>query len=183
LVGEGYGDGQLRYSCEECNVQINQDILRVTKFRDDIRNLITKNWALPGTILNIETGIPKQVAAGDDQLFPSRLAPRALLVGVAELVDGKGSASPNMGAVRDMIEKVTGRFADSSELKHVEGKQGIKTAAPTQLSLGSRKQTRRMMARYWQNPSPFGLDLSGAILRQGLFTEKMCKVCLFGAMD
>lgn len=32
---------------------------------------------------------------------------------------------------------------------------------------------RRMMSRYWENSSPFALDLIGAVIRQGSFIEKM----------
>ncbi|TKA56758.1 hypothetical protein B0A55_11287, partial [Friedmanniomyces simplex] len=32
---------------------------------------------------------------------------------------------------------------------------------------------RRMMSRYWENSSPFALDLVGAVVRQGSFIEKM----------
>lgn len=32
---------------------------------------------------------------------------------------------------------------------------------------------RRMMSRYWDNSSPFALDLVGAVIRQGSFIEKM----------
>jgi len=36
-----------------------------------------------------------------------------------------------------------------------------------------RRGIRRMMARYWNNSSPFALDLVGAVVRQGGFIEKM----------
>lgn len=32
------------------------------------------------------------------------------------------------------------------------------------------------MSRYWENFSPFALDLCGAVMRQGIFAEKMCKL-------
>lgn len=35
---------------------------------------------------------------------------------------------------------------------------------------------RKIMARHWNNPSPFALDLSGASHRQGVFVEKMFQV-------
>ena len=30
-----------------------------------------------------------------------------------------------------------------------------------------------MLSRYWENSSPFALDLVGAVLRQGVFVQKM----------
>ena len=38
---------------------------------------------------------------------------------------------------------------------------------------GEKIGVRRMMSRYWENSSPFALDLVGAVLRQGSFIEKM----------
>ncbi|KAF3483895.1 uncharacterized protein GIQ15_03219 [Arthroderma uncinatum] len=35
---------------------------------------------------------------------------------------------------------------------------------------------RRMMSRYWENSSPFALDLVGAVVRQGVFIDKMDKI-------
>lgn len=33
-----------------------------------------------------------------------------------------------------------------------------------------------MMSRYWDNSSPFALDLVGAVVRQGTFFQKMDKL-------
>jgi hypothetical protein len=33
-----------------------------------------------------------------------------------------------------------------------------------------------MMSRYWENFSPFALDLCGAVMRQGIFMEKMTAI-------
>jgi hypothetical protein len=33
-----------------------------------------------------------------------------------------------------------------------------------------------MMSRYWENFSPFALDLCGAVMRQGVFIDKMVKL-------
>jgi len=120
--------------------------------------------------------LPESIAKDDDRLFPSRLVQRSLLAGVVELLQKGSGESPSMAAIRDQIEKVTGRFAESKELKHVEGTEGIKGTVPGRLSLEAKRQVRRMMSRYWANSSPFALDLIGAVLRQGFFIEKMIKV-------
>ncbi|EXF74672.1 hypothetical protein CFIO01_08742 [Colletotrichum fioriniae PJ7] len=42
--------------------------------------------------------------------------------------------------------------------------------------LDAKRQTRKMMSRYWENSSPFSIDLVGCAMRQATFTEKMCKL-------
>ena len=39
-----------------------------------------------------------------------------------------------------------------------------------------RTAVRLMMAYYWNNPSPFSIDLVGAVIRQGTFIEKMHRI-------
>ncbi|KAK3060723.1 hypothetical protein LTS18_007901, partial [Coniosporium uncinatum] len=54
--------------------------------------------------------------------------------------------------------------------------KGYVKATGTRYSIPSRDQRtafRRMMSRYWYNSSPFALDLSSAVIRQGSFIEKM----------
>ena len=41
------------------------------------------------------------------------------------------------------------------------------------LTKDERVAIRRMMSRYWDNSSPFSFDLVGAVIRQGIFIEKM----------
>ncbi|KAF5124312.1 Glycine-rich domain-containing protein 1 [Metarhizium anisopliae] len=40
----------------------------------------------------------------------------------------------------------------------------------------SKNCVRKMMSRYWENFSPFALDLCGAVMRQGVFVDKMVKL-------
>ena len=37
----------------------------------------------------------------------------------------------------------------------------------------ARLVVRKMMSRYWENFTPFSLDLGAAVMRQGIFVEKM----------
>ncbi|OLN96095.1 Glycine-rich domain-containing protein 1-like protein 2 [Colletotrichum chlorophyti] len=183
IVGEGYGDGQLSYLCPACNLTITHDALRVAKFRNDIQFSIKSDWAMPGTILDLKTGIPKRLNLGDsnvgcpDQLFPTRLARRGLLVEVVEMLKPESATSPSMMAVRDVIEEnFTGKFADAKNLREVMDRHGYKKVTDFRLGLEGRRQTRKMMSRYWENASPFAIDLVGCVMRQGMFTEKMCKL-------
>lgn len=67
--------------------------------------------------------------------------------------------------VKELIEK---SIKDKALLKRANGGKKPDVAA--------RQQIRHMMSRYWDNASPFGLDLVGAVMRQGVFTQKMYKV-------
>ncbi|KAM0277349.1 hypothetical protein ACHAQH_005865 [Verticillium albo-atrum] len=177
ISGSGYGDGQLESTCNSCSFVVTHDSLRVAKMLKDIQSTIKSGTAMPGTILDLKTGVPAMIKAdeGDDhdQLFPSRLACRGMLIEIVEMMDPKTTKTPTMLAVKDVIEAHTGKFADQSKLKHVQDKHGLKKATEFRLSLEARQQTRRMMSRYWQNASPFSIDLTGCVTRQSLFTEKM----------
>lgn len=185
LVGQGYGDSQLSHACPRCQLATTHPILRASKLRADIQNLVARDHALPGTVLDLSTGLPTLLPRDSDRLFPSRLARKALLSSMVELFEpgylkNEENERPNMGLVRDMVEKVTGKFADSKELKNVQGKEGSGKAVSTtglgRLNLEARRYTRRFMSRYWMNGGPFAVDLVGAVTRQGVFIDKMVKV-------
>ncbi|KAM0327175.1 hypothetical protein ACHAQA_006307 [Verticillium albo-atrum] len=177
IAGSGYGDGQLERKCSACGFVVTNDSLRVAKLLKDIQIAIKTGSAMPGTILDLKTGVPALVKEKErydsDQLFPSRLARRGLLMEIVEMMDPKTAKEPSMLAVKDVIEVHTGKFADQAKLNHVQDRHGIKKATEFSLNLHARQQTRRMMSRYWQNASPFSIDLTGCVIRQSSFTEKM----------
>jgi hypothetical protein len=186
LVGEGYGDGQLKSPCE-CGFVITHDSLRVAKLRDDINKNIIADQALPGTILDMTTGVPALLPEKDtgehDQLFPGRMARRALLLPVVEMLKPGSAVEPSLLSVSQVFEEYTGKFSDSANLKRVQDLHGIKRvergakkAVDVNLSGESRRQMRKLMSRYWQNASIFSIDLVGCVVRQGEFTEKMVTV-------
>lgn len=49
----------------------------------------------------------------------------------------------------------------------------IRESASPKMTRLERVGFRKMMSRYWENSSPFALDLVGAVVRQGGFIEKM----------
>jgi hypothetical protein len=177
VAGEGYGDGNLSYDCTGCGTNVNPSLLRVTKFRNDALNLVKKDQTMPGTVLNLKTGIPEKLNPECDQLFPNRLVRKGLLAKVVDLVSPGIESRPTIENIRDMISEITSQHADSKGLKNVEEKKGVMAVAPTSLAREARMQARRMMSRYWDNFSIFALDLCSAVMRQGIFTEKMRKVC------
>ncbi|WQF78680.1 Putative Glycine-rich domain-containing protein [Colletotrichum destructivum] len=186
IAGEGYADGHLTQTCPSCSVTITHESLRAAKFRNDIQASVTSDHAMPGTILDLHTGLPKPLkydsdnsnsAGCPDQLFPARLARRGLLAEVVEMLKPGSKVAPSMMVVRDnMEENFTGKFADSKNLREVMNRHGHKKVTDFRLSLDGRRQTRKMMSRYWENSSPFAIDLVGCVMRQGTFTEKMCKL-------
>jgi hypothetical protein len=47
---------------------------------------------------------------------------------------------------------------------------------PSRIAKGSRIAVRKVLSHYWDNSSVFGIDLVGAVLRQGTFVQKMHKL-------
>lgn len=179
LVGQGYGDAGLSTVCS-CGTVINEELLRVAKFREDLKNLITKDWPMPGTIIDVKDGLTRLQARHSDQLFPNRLVRLGLAVELTHVFERGSTFTPTVDFIREKIEEITYRVNyrhSSDQLKRIDkGISGAATMAPHVLSRPARMQTRWMMSRYWTNSSPFGLDLISAVMRQGVFCEKMFKV-------
>jgi hypothetical protein len=47
---------------------------------------------------------------------------------------------------------------------------------PHFIAKSSRVAVRKTLSHYWDNSSVFGIDLVGAVLRQGIFVQKMTKL-------
>lgn len=157
LAGEGYGDGQLEHPCAKCGFILSHDSLRLDRFRRDAQALIEDDTVLPGTVLDLETGLPKGITKKTDgRLFPSQLIQRGLLAKVTDKPK-PASSRASMNTVRDLIEGL-----------------GDVNAMP----LAGRIYTTNMLSRYRQNSTFAAVDLCGAIIRQGVFSAKMIQVCL-----
>lgn len=177
FAGEGYGDGNFSHKCSKCQENITRELLEVRKFVKDARELLYHHRPMPGTILDNGTGIPtrlpeiERIRIKDGRTFPNRLIKKNISK-FLELLQPKKTQS--MESVRLIIEEA---LRDNKLLKEVEGVTGRDAYKRYRLGSQARAHVRKMMSRYWGNPSPFALDLSGAVLRQGIFTEKMHKVC------
>lgn len=174
LMGNGYGDGDLKWACLGCATSIDKKILAVAKFARDAQSLIVNDVPMPGTILEPAKGKPASIMAitssATPRTFPNRMIRKRLMVQVAELTRPGMLPAPTMDTVREMIEKVINEGAAIREINSVPH-VGITRLAPE-----SRICLRKMMSRYWENFSPFALDLAGAIMRQGVFTAKMVQI-------
>ena len=169
--GTGFADRNFTISCSKCCTEITHTRLAAAKFISDVKRLLSPdNVPMGGTVLGIE-GIPWKMANGNDastkyiaettnNLFLEGFG--AKLVAQAGSLDMLGSAS--MESMRTMLEEA---IVDQSYMRKV------RSSASGRLTRAEKVGVRRMMSRYWQNSSPFALDLVGAVIRQASFVEKM----------
>ena len=184
--GNGFGDGKLRFWCRVCDSLIRKEFLAVAKFIEDYRALTGPNHhPMPGTLLDPKTGIPTltaELAPGFKPksdlpavTFPNRLLKTWCPNGRFDIsrltnYDKFGNLGPTMHDTRKAIEEV---LAIGDNIKRIDG---VESSSKYMLPSVSRIAVRKMMSRYWENFSMFALDLGGAVMRQGLFGEKMCKL-------
>ena len=162
LIGTGYGDGNLQHPCWSCRTTLNKPLLCVAKFINDANCLLnpTINRPMPGTLLDHRDGkpplspSPSSWSADPLATFPNRLFK-------------KHNAHPN--------RQVTGLIYAQSTMNDVQERIG-RMVRRNGSGAGSGIYVRKMMARYWDNHSPFALDLCSAVMRQGVFVEKMHKI-------
>ncbi|KAM5347534.1 hypothetical protein ACJ41O_007358 [Fusarium nematophilum] len=180
LTGSGYGDGKLDFRCPKCTTRITKNLLSVAKFCQDARDLIVKGHPMPGTILEPSTGKPdpwiRASMKWNFRTFPNRMIQRVLRIRIEELLKSPSpDDQPTIETVRKMIEDEV--FLKQKSLHAIcEGTTEIKLMRKTDVPRVAQICTRKMMSRYWDNFSIFALDLSGAIMRQGIFSEKICSI-------
>jgi hypothetical protein len=161
--GDGYADGDFMAQCQTCHTRLTHDYLRVLKFKADVEAFTrSSDTPLPGTILTKEGQPGKPTAFGSP---PECFFPNALLnAGLAERIDLElATHSANMSDVRSLWEQ---GIMDRALVHKAKGVR-MRMLPKERLSI------RRMMSRYWFNSSPFALDLTSAVIRQGSFVEKM----------
>lgn len=184
LDGHGFGDANLRVECSGCGRVIDRHMLEVARFVKDLHGLLVHERPMPGTILNLRTGLPTKItgkihgtaaAKSFPRTFPNRLLKNHLRSTILELLDRNSYGQPSMEDVRRSIED-TVRPSNYRVLQKIDGHSTLKAGGGYKLSLEARKHLRKMMSRYWDNIYPFCLELAGAVHRQEIFTEKMYKV-------
>lgn len=179
LDGNGYGDSNLQYTCQDCGLLIQKEFLSVAKFVDDYKALLASpHRPMPGTLLDPKTGTPTKPPVENKKVktthtFPNRLL-RSDCNGISTRITGLATwctyLKPTMHQVRNEIEGV---LADRRQVRKIEV---VPRTSSYMLPVESRLAVRKMMSRYWENFGPFALDLSGAVMRQGVFVEKMCQL-------
>ncbi|EHK24078.1 uncharacterized protein TRIVIDRAFT_113758, partial [Trichoderma virens Gv29-8] len=86
-------------------------------------------------------------------------------------LENKAPERLNMNAVRNMIQDT---LSSVKKIRNIDSDKGL--FARYQIHGWAGITIRKMMSRYWLNFSPFGLDLCAAIMRQGVFIEKMVNI-------
>ncbi|KAF5231633.1 hypothetical protein FANTH_13300, partial [Fusarium anthophilum] len=183
LMGAGYADIRFEARCPKCNTRVTKETLSVVKFCKDAENVVLKSYPMPGTILwpNSGTPVPITVRYGnsfvnaplDQRMFPNRMIQHVLRIQIQNLLDSPDPEDPpTMETVRKLIESEA--LLKPSALATINGK--VASGRAGLVPAFSKVCIRKMMSRYWENFSPFALDLCGAVMRQGIFAEKMCKL-------
>ncbi|KAI9813014.1 MAG: hypothetical protein M1832_006405, partial [Thelocarpon impressellum] len=164
----GYADSLFFQLCSRCGRVMNHDALRVHKFRRDLQLLLLEDLPMPGTILSL-TGLPESAAKGDGLsrhpvTFPNRLLKAGLKTRILEITDPHARTLASMSDIKDAIQHAV--LPESSLIREANV-ISASLVRPEKIAI------RRMMSRYWENSSPFALDLVGAVVRQGSFVQKM----------
>ncbi|KAJ5669376.1 hypothetical protein N7462_010446 [Penicillium macrosclerotiorum] len=164
----GYADRSFETTCQGCSYPIDHNRLRVAKFRSDLIHLLEDKRPMPGGLYTLN-GIPEgslkkgNILPHHYMMFPSRFieaAGSALLA----FTDPRVDWCKNIDDLRKELEM---KLRDKAVLKAAhDGFNG-------RFRPGEKVHFRRMMSHYWENFSPFALDLVGAVIRQGTFVQKM----------
>lgn len=167
----GYASPHFQLECDSCHLQITHENLRVGKFLCDGMKLLTDKMPMPGTILSMK-GIPqivdyKKGLGTHDLFFPNRIiekiwdfSPKTLRKEIDSLT----------------MEKIKFRIEDIMRQKYKRELVNSSQFKPDFLAKDSKFAVRSMLSHYWDNSSPFALDLVGAVMRQGGFIQKMVKI-------
>ncbi|KAK3110312.1 hypothetical protein LTR53_015512 [Teratosphaeriaceae sp. CCFEE 6253] len=168
--GAGYCDRDMTFMCAACPAQLNHKTLATARFCADIRRLLDHHCPIGGSVFGLD-GMPGKVAGYKGSMAQTMLAlPNNLLsegLGAKILATRKaGGAGSNetMEVMREVLEEA---MRDKAYMRKV------RQSAAHRMQRSERIAIRRMMSRYWDNSSPFALDLVGAVVRQGTFIEKM----------
>jgi hypothetical protein len=123
-----------------------------------------------GTILHgtqgISLAIPAKDAARYSRTFPNRLITLQLRTQILETLTP--TTNKSMSDIQSLIETA---IAKDSVVRRVNSRPT--TGQGSKLNLQERLPIRKMMSRYWDNYTPFSMDLSGAVIRHGAFVDKM----------
>lgn len=171
-AGNGYADKELAASCDSCRMYpITHDNLIATKFIKDCEQLQRSNIAMRGTMLTYE-GIPISVATPDRIYQENYCTPHMKFVNLLMRHLASHLTSPparsDLTSLKAIVDDVEAHLKDRAYMKAFW--------RATMQSRPHRDQgihLRKIFSRYWNNPSPFALDLVGAVIRQGSFITKM----------
>lgn len=167
----GFTSSAFLHTCLACGCIITHEKLRVGKFCDDADNLCKNDRPLAGTILNIwgePAGTTKGKKLGThDAFFPNRCIEKRSDLRVAAL--RRQMDQLTVESIKKIFEYM---MKSNNETTIINSDQ----KKPEFVAKSSRIAVRKVLSHYWDNSSVFGLDLVGAVLRQGSFIQKMVKL-------
>lgn len=161
----GYADKSLRISCPACKHSITHDGLCVQMLRSDVQKLLRDGLPMPGTFLS-SNGTPVDDHPADSVSFPNRLIKEGIRSELLQLTDPVLNEGYTLETIRDRLEEF---LKDRSLMRRVNGT----VLGSRNSSMPEKISVRNMLSRYWDNSSPFSINLIGAVIRQGTFLEKM----------
>lgn len=167
----GFVGHDFQAACPHCYLSIKHENLRVAKYLSDAETLIVKRLPLPGTILST-LGLPHTVGSGKrvsthDPFFPNRAVHE-----LAELKPATIREELDHFSIEMLKTRFEGIMNDLSKVQQINSGQ----YTSSKVFKESKIAVRKMLSHYWDNSSPFGLDLVGAVIRQGTFVQKMRKI-------
>lgn len=160
----GFADKGFHTNCPHCGYTASHDRLSVAKFRKDLETFCQHEVPMPGTVLG-PWGTPTPKSAtnlGSD--FPNRLVAH-ISQDLLRHTDARLGKVYTITELRDELETW---LKDHKVISAISLSQ-----RRIMLLRDERIAFRRMMSHYWDNSSPFALDLVGAVIRQGIFIQKM----------
>jgi hypothetical protein len=158
---KGNLDIPFRIQCTTCGQSITQETLALARLRDDLKELQDHGVPLSGTVLSTDGVLggsrkddtkPRPQLTALNDLLGSRFGQRLL----QDLTDQLSNSAPQitLDEIQGEVEREIARSDNASQ--------------PFM-----QRALKKLMTRYRNNPSPFSLDLVGAVLRQGTFIDKM----------
>lgn len=167
--GTGFADGNLYFLCTNCKCTITHPVLEISKFRNNVLELFKEDIPMPGTLLP-PIGLPAPTPTLPEQTYANHLIGKGMSFKNWMAMTEFTTAPPKtIGNVRNIFEALC---KDRTILARAGGYHGTSQ----NVARIRRISIRRMMSRYWNNHSPFSLDLVGAVLRQGSFVQKMDEI-------
>ena len=165
--GQGYCDKDFWISCRSCYASVSHESLKTSKFCNDLKTLLFDDVPMGGTVLGID-GIPWKFSSVSDPLCAQICKFPALLfrAGLGKKILDEFRDNSGEKRMTDIRRKIEDSITSRTYIRQVKGLGG-------RMQRMERIGIRRMMSRYWENSSPFALDLVGAVVRQGSFIEKM----------
>ncbi|KAL4951989.1 hypothetical protein BDW69DRAFT_201032 [Aspergillus filifer] len=163
----GFTDKNFGIYCDKCNLRITHDTLRIQKLTTDVDALLDNHLPMPGTLLSAQ-GIPERQHFGRRRQQQPDLPNRLLTAGkreIHEYIRASLWTPASLIIVRDRLASLM----QNKEIMRETNMLGLSMS----LLKDEKIAFRRMMSRYWENSSPFALDLVGAVVRQGTFVQKM----------